>query len=770
MKPALLIPLRTFLVALLLVFSLVLPPEGMFRDGSYQLVVLGWIFAALLTLGINVTQPRRSGPRRMARVMDSLVACFFLWIGLSFLYLCYTKSGNIRYATNAFWLWESFGLVYMVFRTGYGSRNQNVVRFLLLMLVGVSLAQAGYAVYAYTIRDPQMRRDYLADPETMLAESGLHYEPGSPERILLENRILGSTEPLGTYALTNTLAGVLLPALILLFVCLCRYTGKLFSHTTYPAIASRAGPVVLAALMFTLLFVCLLLTKSRTGILSLAIGLALIPATFLLLRVSHALDAHKAVSGGKRGRRLLLITFAVAFLLACSVSLAFWTGALDREVLTETSKSLGYRIQYWIASSHMIGDYPWLGVGPGNFQNRYPQYMLPQASEVIADPHNFFFEIAVGFGLPAIVFFLTIVGLFAAMVCHALTNRETADSVTEQRNASDTSTGGRMPVILGGMTGMLSLFFLSKAMDSTIDAVFVGIAIICIALVFIVDRIFAGVWQSRNRGRDFVVFLPALAGAILLNLCAAGGTGYPAIAVLLWMGIGLFVSWYETSGRGGELENTKPNAAALAQRSGRWASIVIPAGSFLLLLAAFLFAERLFITNNLAQAILNNVAAAESRLYYDVTQTLGELDTACRETDPYSIPLAKKYYELASARYIATANQAHEQSWRTARAHLLAVAPHSASIAFLVGEREWNAVEKDSVFVNSAKEALALAVARAPGDAKYHALFALALLRAGESDAAQEEAKIALRLSEQTPHNDRKLPENLIVQLEKIIS
>ncbi len=49
----------------------------------------------------------------------------------------------------------------------------------------------------------------------------------------------------------------------------------------------------------------------------------------------------------------------------------------------------------------MIADHPWLGCGPGNFQDFYTQYKLPEASEEIADPHNFLLEIWATAGTPA---------------------------------------------------------------------------------------------------------------------------------------------------------------------------------------------------------------------------------------------------------------------------------------------------------------------------------------------------------------------------------
>ena len=78
-------------------------------------------------------------------------------------------------------------------------------------------------------------------------------------------------------------------------------------------------------------------------------------------------------------------------------------GALDREVLSEAGKSLGYRLQYWQASWQMIREHPWLGCGPGQFQASYTRYKLPEASETVADPHNFLLEVWATAGTPAAV-------------------------------------------------------------------------------------------------------------------------------------------------------------------------------------------------------------------------------------------------------------------------------------------------------------------------------------------------------------------------------
>ena len=113
-----------------------------------------------------------------------------------------------------------------------------------------------------------------------------------------------------------------------------------------------------------------------------------VPASAAVARTSVA-----ARSGGRT--RLVPIIHGL-------VLLAAKFGYLDLQVLSEAKKSLGYRLEYWQATAAMIRDYPLSGCGVGNFQAYYAKYKLPQSSEMVADPHNFLFEIAATSGLPAL--------------------------------------------------------------------------------------------------------------------------------------------------------------------------------------------------------------------------------------------------------------------------------------------------------------------------------------------------------------------------------
>ena len=72
---------------------------------------------------------------------------------------------------------------------------------------------------------PHTRAEYQADPDRALRDAGLWFPPDSPERKLFEDR-LANTEPMATFALTNSLAAFLAPWLVMLAGIACRCRAK----------------------------------------------------------------------------------------------------------------------------------------------------------------------------------------------------------------------------------------------------------------------------------------------------------------------------------------------------------------------------------------------------------------------------------------------------------------------------------------------------------------------------------------------------------------
>ena len=203
--------------------------------------------------------------------------------------------------------------------------------------------------------------------------------PGEPAIQLLRNRIAYSQEPLGRFALANTLAGLLLVGLLL---ALSPVFGLDVNGLTR---MQRLRWLVVAAAIG----LCLWLTKSRTAWAGLFVGLI----TLGTLTRMPGRSTGEARWGWIAGLLILgLLPFVAAIL-----------GGLDREVISEAPKSLQYRLEYWVSTWQIIREHVWLGVGPGNFRQHYLRHKLPGSSEEILDPHNFLLDVWANGGILAVL-------------------------------------------------------------------------------------------------------------------------------------------------------------------------------------------------------------------------------------------------------------------------------------------------------------------------------------------------------------------------------
>ena len=125
-------------------------------------------------------------------------------------------AGHARASLNALWLWVSFGLAFLTVRQLIRSGSQQ--RAVCSMLIALSVGMAAYGMYQVAYSNPRQREEYAKDPDAFLRRQNAYSPPGSPERRHFENR-LTSTEPIGPFALTNSLAGFLTPCFLLLVAC-----------------------------------------------------------------------------------------------------------------------------------------------------------------------------------------------------------------------------------------------------------------------------------------------------------------------------------------------------------------------------------------------------------------------------------------------------------------------------------------------------------------------------------------------------------------------
>lgn len=665
--------------------------------------VMFWL--ALAVIGLVGTVGRRPLRLRFGWA-DGAVLLLVAWHTIAALWAAAYQSP--RPALNMLWEWVGFATSFLLTRQWTHSPKQQ--RALVAVMIALALVLACYGLYQYAYELPATRAAYRADPEGTLAEAGLWSPPGSPERLVFENR-LASVEPIATFALTNSLAGLLVPWLVVLLgIVVLGVPGR---QHGFLLCARGAALLTLAA--------CLLLTKSRSAYLAALVGIALIG----VLRYKISIASPKTwmtLAGGLAAAAMGLV-----------VLMAAW-GGLDIQVLSEARKSLGYRGQYWRATAAMIADHPLLGSGPGNFQQAYPAYKLPEASEEIADPHNFLLEVWATAGTPAV---LVLVGLLGAFFWKTLRPE------TEPTKPGETDTPGRAAedhpgfVFVGAAFGFVLAVPLSSvspapprwellAAGPFLGAVVVGL-----------------LWQWVQHGR-LPSQLTAIGAAVLLvHLLAAGGISYAGVSGSLWvlMAVGL---------------NSASTCDPIRLRA--WVSLG------LLLVAVGI------------------ACACYGTGYRPVLQCRAALAVAQRSpsrAEPYLLeaaradPLSSEPYQLLAAiafadwqRSPTEANLLRAERYLT---EAMARQPNAWSLRLVAGDRSMEVFQKTKArsALDSALEHYREAVRLYPHRAENHAKLALALKAAGDRAGYSAEREQALRLDQLTPHLDKKLPDELRKSLQR---
>ncbi len=370
------------------------PSEATASQGDGLPVVMLWLALGLLWLLAVVS--RRQWELRFGWI-DLAVAGLVGWHTIAGVYAAWHAAP--RPAVNTLWEWIGLGIAFFLARQLLV--GQRTVRAACVVMVALATGVGVYGLYQYGVELPATRAYYEQDPEAALKQAGLEVNIQSREARLFRDRLY-STEPMATFALTNSLAGFLVPWLVL---ALGIALGSAHVPATAPpydlakaernkaanpmGLRPRLGVLACAVLMAAVL----ILTKSRTAYVATAVGLGLVGR---FVRCSGwRIRWHWLAGLGATGVILVVVAAAI--------------GGLDMLVLWEAGKSALYRLQYWRATLAMIYDRPWLGCGPGNFQASYTRYMLPTASEEIADPHNLLLEVWATAGTPGALALLAVV-------------------------------------------------------------------------------------------------------------------------------------------------------------------------------------------------------------------------------------------------------------------------------------------------------------------------------------------------------------------------
>ncbi len=728
------------------------PGESAAANGDGLSVVMLWLALGVFWLLGIIGRPKFS--LRLGWT-DAAVLLLVGWTTVSALWA--VRHGTPRPAVNMLWEWVGMGMCFFLARQFMATPRER--RAVAAVMVALAVGISGYGLYQCCYELPQTQARYKADPDRALRDAGLWFPPGSPERKAFEDR-LANRQPMATFALTNSLAAFLAPWAVML------------AGVVGVSVRNRKR---LAAMLVCLIPIaaCLILTKSRSGYAAACVGILLV---WLFGR------------GGKKGdspisaeTKIGTVPWKLPAALA-GIAVLVLSAALAVEgpaVLGRAEKSFGYRLQYWQSTLEMIAAHPWVGCGPGNFQDIYTQYKLSEASEEIADPHNFLLEIWATAGTPAAVAFLAVLGCFVAGVrgqgsgvrgqgsgvrgqgtgvrgqgagvregLEAVrvggeppTPRSQSPFSNPQSTISnlqfqipDPASDGWLHVLVGGVLGFLlsvPLGMLSAAPPSLM-AVAIGLPLAAGTVAFMFG------WIRDGR---LPRWLPgACAASLLVALLAAGGIAMPGIAATFWLLLAL--------GLEGRRLHFLPVSAA-------WAAL---AGLFALAIACY---------GTAYEPVLH--CQAELRLAERQPARAVKHLEAAAAADPLS---AEPWRQLAAVEFEAWARQPDKapfDRFTQAQKKALELAPNAVDLWMAVGDWEYRAFSiksrrgerSASSAIQSAIGAYSRAVQLYPNSALCHAKLAEAYLAAGDRSAFCREAEIALRLDSVTPHKDKKLPSEL---------
>jgi tetratricopeptide (TPR) repeat protein len=718
--------------------SPLVPSEGAIREGAFAVLAMCWCLLLVAWAALAYFVPGNTIRFGWTEIVGG---SFILWHSLAA--VVWLGHGNDRQSLNTLWIVITYGLTVLLLRQVVASAERARVLIALMIWLAAALAATGYVQYFVTM--PQLRSVYESDPEPVLAERRVAADPDSPQRLLFENR-LKSVEPLATFALTNSLAGFLAPWLI---VALAIALAALAEPTL-------RRPLVGAALVAAFLAGCLLLTKSRTAVLAVIAGLVLL-----------------GIYGRRTGRRIDWRLPAIAGLVLVVIGLvAVYVGGLDAEVLSEAPKSVLYRLEYWRSTAALIADHPLWGCGPGNFQEAYAAYKLPQASEMVADPHNFLLEIWATAGTPGLVLFLaTVVALVVDLV--QVSRRANGLRETEQARCGVTLSsrtlfyvGGIAALVLGFIFAALAEFPLDAFHELPVPIVWcVGLPLLALVWWLLSPWVAAG---ELPVGAAIVGLL-----VLTVNLLAAGAATFPGVALTA---IALVPIALELAAN----HVARPDAPrpAAAKPSSLLLPMAMPlsrgtaaglCGAALALALLCLWTEYKPVLNSRLQMqiAMQHFQAGETAAAEKAVQAAASADPWSPE--PWRI-LAELHFqqfmaepgEPAWSRFVTTADEFrrrnpghHGQFFQRGNWFFLAW-QRCRSVSALI--RDTTELQNSQpARLTEALDSYRQAIDRYPNHALYYGQLAWALAESGDLPAARQAADRAKALDDAMPHADQKL-------------
>jgi len=706
---------------MLVVLTAILPSESAISGGTYAPVAAGWCLLLILWAASLCLEER---PALRLGWTEIVGLALIGWHSVAA--LASLGHTNSRQALNAHWLILGYGLTAFLLRQVV--RTGREAKSLVTVMVWLATLLASLGLYQYFYSSPLRRAEYERDPVKYLAENQISTDVNSPEAQHFRNRVF-SVEPLATFGLTNSLAGFLAPWLIAVLAIGYANLRKNASWQTLTALGIAAA--ILAA--------CLILTKSRTAYLAAIAGLVLLG---LFGRSTARWQLNWKIPAALAGVALILGLSAVYF------------GGLDAEVLSEAPKSILYRLEYWRATARVIAQYPLFGCGPGNFQEAYAAFKLPQASEMPADPHNFLLELWATAGTPAIVLLVALLVAFAVDMARAQRSPEPSDPPDDLEAVASPE----WLVLSGASIGLLIASPVAAAFGFPLEGISDHLAALPVVWLLGVPLLAATWWLLLTwlRGGELplaAVVIPQI--VLLINLLAAGAIVFPAViaTLLVLMPIALRQAANDQSNDSAEPATHYPFFLPHQANLPR-------ALALLAMLVAVVLAVTCLYTEY--YPVLNGRRALNDAMYRFEVKDFREAPAkvvAAAEADSLSPEPRQLLGDIFLARWEATGSAQDWIAFADAAEGYRRSNPRHHIAWFTRGNWYLAAWKKDQrpEDLQIALEAYRTASSHYPNHALYHAQLAWILHLAGQNEPAQAAATRAYELDQQMPHQELKL-------------
>lgn len=659
--------------------------------------------------------------------------------------LVVATAGQQRAAVNMAWEWIGVAVAVTMLRQWL--RTDRAWRRLYHFIAVAGVVLSGLGVWQYAVWYPEYRglMQELIKLEAAETDGGLSQaeysrwrelrselgvlssERDPVARAVIRQRLLASTEPIGRFALANTLGGLLAACIVLLL-------GMGAQIRREPRSRFR---LVRAAIGLILTSYCLMLTKSRTAWVGLLAG------------VGVWVSGVRAAGTREELRRPWRAVGAAALLLALIAAAGWWSGALDRLVIAETPKSLRYRLEYWSGTWGVIREAPLFGVGgAGNFRQHYLRHKLAGSSEEILDPHNLVLDVWANGGVIGLAGLLAVLWWFVRRVIPARQLMLKVGSPAVNASGPAATRGG------AGFIGAcsLSLVFLQQwGLAADVDTQVLWLLVGWIAASLLVPVV-----------SPQPAAVTAAAAALLVHLLGAGGIAMPAINILLLL---LLLGPSSRLPRGnavgtGDALDAPPGLPYLL----RLAAVVLLAIGGMLAPAIPVSLSRTYVAAGEAELTQRGDTAA-ARRYFEQAARIDPLDP-------------QPWHNLAQLDYAQslTSSGGNEEAFSKAMTNLSAAIardPYAPKLEWLAAE--WNLQDfTRSTSERSLQEAVAhaeRAAAGYPHHSGIRATLAEACAAAGRSADAAREAQQALQLDQlnrDLAHYDRLLDDATIERLQGI--